>query len=95
VFAITFDLVVKDVEKHHPSGYAAQAYTDIRDTLKNHGFDWIQGSVYINPSEDLAGLYSTISDLKALKWFPHSVRDVRAFRVEQWSDFTNVVKLKP
>jgi virulence-associated protein VapD len=26
--------------------------------------------------------------LKALPWFPKVVRDKRAFRVEQWSDFT-------
>jgi virulence-associated protein VapD len=25
-------------------------------------------------------------------WFPKSVRDIRAFRIEQWSDFTAVVK---
>lgn len=25
-------------------------------------------------------------------WFPSSVRDIRAFRIEQWSDFTPVVK---
>ncbi|MDO6084436.1 virulence factor, partial [Neisseria gonorrhoeae] len=25
-------------------------------------------------------------------WFPSSVRDIRAFRIEQWSDFTSLVK---
>ena len=30
--------------------------------------------------------------LKALTWFPLSVRDIRAFRVEQWSDFTGLLK---
>jgi virulence-associated protein VapD len=30
--------------------------------------------------------------LKALAWFSASVRDVRAFRVEQWSDFTGFMK---
>ncbi len=30
--------------------------------------------------------------LKALIWFPASVRDIRAFRVEQWSDFTAYIK---
>ncbi|MDO6082441.1 virulence factor, partial [Neisseria gonorrhoeae] len=27
-----------------------------------------------------------------LPWFPSSVRDIRAFRIEQWSDFTSLVK---
>jgi virulence-associated protein VapD len=30
--------------------------------------------------------------LTNLTWFPPSVRDIRAFRVEQWSDFTDRVK---
>jgi virulence-associated protein VapD len=30
--------------------------------------------------------------LKALTWFPASVRDIRAFKVEHWSDFTALVK---
>ena len=33
-----------------------------------------------------------MSALKALPWFPASVRDIRAFRVEQWSDFTSLIK---
>jgi virulence-associated protein VapD len=30
--------------------------------------------------------------LKKLPWFPHCVRDIRAFRIEQWSDFTPLMK---
>jgi virulence-associated protein VapD len=30
--------------------------------------------------------------LKSLPWLPASVRDIRAFRVEQWSDFTAIMK---
>ena len=33
--------------------------------------------------------------LKALPWFPACVRDIRAFRVEQWSDFTAFIKDPP
>ena len=43
-------------------------------------------------SEDMANLFQAIVALKALPWFPLSVRDIRAFRVEQWSDFTQVIK---
>jgi virulence-associated protein VapD len=37
-------------------------------------------------------LFLAIQSLRARAWFPKSVRDIRAFRVEQWSDFTAVVK---
>ena len=52
----------------------------------------MQGSVYLSPNEDLARLFAAITALKAMPWFPGSVRDIRAFRVEQWSDFTPTVK---
>jgi virulence-associated protein VapD len=42
----------------------------------------------------MANLTKTMTALKALAWFPESVKDIRAFRVEQWSDFTDFVKEK-
>ena len=91
MFAIAFDLVVADAEQHHPKG-VAQAYADIKNTLAGFGFTWVQGSLYGNATEDLAKLFAAIIALKALPWLPASVRDIRAFRVEQWSDFTQLVK---
>ena len=91
MFAIAFDLVVGDTKQQHPKGIS-QAYADIGATLINFGFNRIQGSLYVNSSEDLANLFAAITALKALPWLPASVRDIRAFRVEQWSDFTKVVK---
>jgi virulence-associated protein VapD len=40
----------------------------------------------------MANLFQAISALKAMPWFPPCVRDIRAFRIEQWSDFTPVIK---
>ena len=80
-----------DTTQHHPKG-VSQAYADIGSTLANFGFNRVQGSLYTTPSEDLANLFAAITALKALPWLPPSVRDIRAFRVEQWSDFTKLVK---
>ncbi|KMO43859.1 virulence factor [Methylobacterium tarhaniae] len=91
MFAIAFDLVVAETQQHHRRG-VAQAYADIRSTLAGHGIDWVQGSPYVSKTEDLAKLFAAITALKALAWFPRCVRDIRAFRVEQWSDFTSTVK---
>ncbi|MCW6512464.1 virulence factor [Lichenifustis flavocetrariae] len=91
MFAIAFDLIVAEVQTHHPKGIA-QAYNDIRTTLAGHGFNWIQGSLYLSQTEDLTQLFSAILSLKGLPWLPRCVRDIRAFRVEQWSDFTTLVK---
>lgn len=91
MFAITFDLIVAETTKHHPKS-VTQAYFDIETTLAQFGFDRIQGSVYVSKSEDMANLFKAIIALKALPWFRLSVRDIRAFRIEQWSDFTGIIK---
>jgi len=91
MYAVAFDLVVADTEAHHPKG-VAQAYTEIGAILAEHEFRRVQGSLYVTEHEDMANLFLAIQALRACPWFPKSVRDIRAFRIEQWSDFTPVVK---
>ncbi|MBF0336572.1 MAG: virulence factor [Nitrospirae bacterium] len=91
MFAIAFDLVVADTSENHPKS-VRQAYADIGNILSSYGFIRVQGSLYTNNSEDLANLFAAVMALKALPWLPSSVRDIRAFRIEQWSDFTKIVK---
>jgi virulence-associated protein VapD len=91
VFAIAFDLDTKRTKRSHPKS-VAQAYSDIRFVLARYNFEWKQGSVYATNDEDLANLFRAIDALKQLPWFAASVRDIRAFRVEQWSDFTEIVR---
>jgi len=55
-------------------------------------FKTAHGSVLLSESEDLANLMLAMNALKALPWFPKVVRDIRAFRVEQWSDFTEFMR---
>ena len=50
---------------------------------------------YVTENEDMANLFLAIQALRDRDWFPRSVRDIRAFRIEQWSDFTAVVKSEP
>ncbi len=79
MFAIAFDLIVAEAEKSHPKGFS-QAYADIGQLLKQFGFERVQGSLYVTATEDMANLFSS------------TVRDIRAFRLEQWSDFTPLMK---
>ncbi len=83
--------MVADTARHRSKG-VSQAYADIGGALAGFGFERVQGNLYTTPSEDLANLFASITALKALPWLPASVRDIRAFRVEQWSDFTRLVK---
>lgn len=76
MYAVAFDLVVNETEKHHPKGIS-QAYTEIASVLGEHGFSRIQGSLYISENEDMANLFLAIQALKSRAWFPKSVRDIR------------------
>ena len=40
----------------------------------------------------MANLFAAIYALKKIPWFKKAVRDIRAFKVENWSDFTQIVK---
>ena len=91
MFAIAFDLVVADTAANHPKG-VSQTCADIGGALAGFGFDRVQGSLYLTTKDDLANLFAAIMALKALPWFPASVRDIRAFKVEHWSDFTRLVR---
>lgn len=93
MYAIAFDLRVEDLKKNYGEPYN-KAYDDIRQELEKVGFAWTQGSVYINtdPKNSLTTVYKAINMLSKIQWFKDSVRDIRAFKVEDWSDFTDIVK---
>jgi virulence-associated protein VapD len=91
MFAITFDLTVAEVLRQHPRSVPA-AYDEIGLVLSKFDFEWKQDSIYLCANEDLANLMLAMHALKALPWFSASVRDIRAFRVEQWSDFTGFMR---
>ena len=91
MFAIGFDLLWHQTRLTHPKG-VSQAYADIGAVLNRYGFSRVQGSVYISQGDSLVDVTLAMNALRALPWFPTCVRDIRAFKVEHWSDFTNFMK---
>jgi virulence-associated protein VapD len=91
MFAIGFDLLVHQTELTHPKS-VSQAYADIGAVLNRYGFTRVQGSVYVSQSDSLVNVTLAMNALKALPWFATCVRDIRAFKVEHWSDFTDFMK---
>jgi len=43
-------------------------------------------------NDDLTALVKTVMELSKIEWFKKSVRDLRGFKVESWSNFTDLVK---
>ena len=62
--------------------------------LEKFDFVWLNGSVYVNyhGKNSLVYVYKVINRLSTLYWFKKSVRDVTVFKIENLSNFTNIVK---
>ncbi len=91
MYALSFDMGVTDLKEYYGEIYN-NAYYEIRKILIKDGFEWIQGSTYLTRSDNLINLTRAIIDLKDIEWFRKSVRDIRGYRVEEWSDFTDLVR---
>lgn len=93
MYAIAFVLNIDDLKKTYGEPYN-RAYDEIRQELEALGFEWTQGNVYMSVAKEntLTTVYKAINRLSAIDWFKKSVRDIRAFKVEDWSDFTDIIK---
>lgn len=93
MYAIAFDLKIDDLKKNYGESYG-NAYNEIKEEMRALGFEWTQGSLYVSSDSKntLTHVYKAITKLSSITWFKNSVRDIRAFKVEDWSDFTEVVK---
>lgn len=91
MYALSFDMTIAELQKHYGKNYN-RAYFEIKNILKDNGFTWVQGSTYLIESDDLAILFKVIKQLSKIEWLKKSVRDLRGFKVESWSDFTPLVK---
>ena len=59
--------------------------------MDENGFYWVQGSTHIT-EKSLIAVTMAMNSLNKIGWFKESVRDIRAFRIEDWSDFTPMFK---
>jgi virulence-associated protein VapD len=95
MYALAFDFDKNTLQVHygqHVGPSWSNAYKAVKATLEGFGFTWVQGCLYHVDTDDMGVLFMAIQALMAIPWFPPSVRDIRAYRVEQWSDFTPIVK---
>lgn len=84
-------MTISDLEEHYRVPYH-RAYFEIKRVMKKNGFDWIQGSTYLSKSDDMGHVVGAIISLSKIDWFKKSVRDIRGYKVENWSNFTDIVR---
>ncbi len=91
MYALSFDMSVSALQENYGEPYN-NAYFEIKQMLMQNGFEWVQGSTYLCETDDLTSLVKTVMQLSKIDWFKKSVRDIRGFKVDSWSDFTDLVK---
>ncbi len=93
MYAIAFDFKTDDLKKNYGEPYNG-AYDEIRQELEALGFNWTQDNLYLSSdsTNSLTTVYKAINGLSQIDWFKKSVRNIRAFKVDDWSDFTEIVK---
>lgn len=93
MYAISFELLISVLKSVYGEPHN-NAYFEIKKVLLNDGFHLTQGSVHISKNNDLTSVCKAINALSKIVWFKNSVRDIRTFKVEDWSDFTDIIKNK-
>ena len=93
VYAIAFDLDIESLRKAYGDPYN-NAYGEIRNVLKRHGFIWQQGSVYFGDEtiNAVTCVLAAIDLSRSLPWFAASVRDIRMLRIEELNDLMPAVR---
>lgn len=83
-YLITFDMDTNCLKEHYHSNSYNNAYADIKTVLSKHGFNNIQGSVYLG-NEGVSEAHGTIAiqELTArFDWFYSCVSNIRFYRLE-------------
>lgn len=83
-YLITFDMDTNCLKQNYHSNSYNNAYADIKNVLAKHGFDNIQGSVYLG-HENVSEAHGTlaIQELTVrFDWFYACVSNIRFYRLE-------------
>lgn len=90
MYVIAFDMLISNLKTYYGEQHHS-AYSEIKKIMDENDFYWIQGSTYIT-EKGLIAVTLAMNALNKIDWFKNSVRDIRAFRIEDWSDFTLMFK---
>ena len=90
MYAISFDLKVNELKKYFDVRFYL-GYEEIRKELESFGFEFTLNSMYTTTG-NLTSVYKVINHLSKIDWFKTTVRKIYVFKLEDLSDFTDVIK---
>jgi virulence-associated protein VapD len=94
MYAIVFDLDATILERRYPSPSLRDAYREVSDILRHHGFVQRDGaSLYVSEAAKAVDCVLAVQDLSRLcAWFAPSVLDIRMLRIDEESDLSAALR---
>ena len=86
MYAIIFELDNQKLQRHYGENIN-QAYDEIQKELQNLGFAY-KTNLYLTQDNTLTTPYKAIFTLSKIGWFRQSLKQIKVFKVQEWSDFT-------
>lgn len=93
MYAILFDIDISVLEQNYGKSYT-QAFCEIEKLLEDYNFYKIQEGVYFSKIASKKETINVIEALSKKDWFLLSVKKVQTFKIEDWNDFTPLIKEK-
>ncbi|WP_445623141.1 hypothetical protein [Lactiplantibacillus plantarum] len=90
-YAVAFDLDQNMLQQTYKNDSYQNAYGEIKTFLKDNGFTWQQGSLYIGGSSPVDAIVTVQKLSKKFDWFKPSVTDIRLLRVEENNDLSQAI----
>lgn len=93
MYAIVLDLNFEILKNHFEDPHKI-AFDEISHELKGFAFERTTGNIFIHRLEKdgLRDLYCAINSLSKFSWLKESLRELHAFKIEDWSNFTSIIK---
>lgn len=93
MYAIVLDLNFEILKNHFEDPHKI-AFDEISHELNEFAFEKTTGNIFIHRLEKdgLKDLYCAINSLSKISWLKESLREVHAFKIENWSNFTSIIK---
>ena len=92
-YAISLDMDIESLRANYGDP-CNNAYVEIRQIFRRHGFNWQQSSMYFGGAAiNTVTCVQAVMDVSPqLGWFAASVRDIRMLRIEELNDLMPAVR---
>lgn len=94
MYGITYDIDERALEEK-ASISQSEAEAQIESALSSIGYERFKSDIFVCPNPngpEIVIVHDTITTLNGIPWAKDAVKNLVAFRIEDWGDITNCLK---